>query len=133
MDALGSDNRQLGYAVRQPVAAQLLQVCAVFVVKPQHHRPGAAEQKSKLLGPGAIQLAAASVDLRLYGSRRRIVAGVHQAAVGLRRAQRDIVGRLDYANGQVIARELPRDGAPGYARAHNRDIKRFRHSASQIS
>ena len=58
---------------------------------------------------------------------------MHQAAVGLRRAQRDIVGRLDYANGQVIARELPRDGAPGYARAHNRDIKRFRHSASQIS
>ena len=58
---------------------------------------------------------------------------MHQAAVGLCRAQRDIVGRLDHANGQVIARELPRDGAPGDARAHNRDTKRFCHSASQTS
>ena len=105
-------------------------MCAVFVVKPQHHRPGAAEQKSKLLGPRAIQLATAGVDLCLYGARRRIVASVHQAAVGLRRAQRNIVSRLDHANGQVIARELPRDGASGDARADNRDIKRFCHGAS---
>ena len=68
-------------------------------------------------------------DLCLYGFRRRIVASVHQAAVGLRRAQRNIVSRLDYANGQVKPRELPRDGAPGNARAHNCDIKRFCHSA----
>ena len=72
-------------------------------------------------------------DLCLYGFRRRIVASVHQAAVGLRRAQRNIVSRLDYANGQVKPRELPRDGAPGNARAHNCDIKRFLHGASQIS
>lgn len=132
-DTLGANDRQLGHAVGKAILAQLLQVRSVFVVEAQHHRPGAAEQKSQLLGPGAIQLATAGVDLRLCGARRRIVAGVHQAAVGLRRAQRDIVGRLDHANEQVIARELPRDGAPGDARAHNRDIKRFCHGASQTS
>ena len=105
----------------------------VLVAKAQYQRTGSAKQKAKLLGPGAIQLAAAGVDLRLYGARRWIVAGVHQAAVGLRRAQRDIVGRLDHANGQVIARELPRDSASRDARAHNRDIKRFCHGASQTS
>ena len=124
VDAVGADNRQLGHAVRQAVAAQLLQLCAVFVVKAQHHRPGAAEQKVQLLRPRTVQLAATGVDLRLYGARHRIVASVYQAAVGLRRAQRNIVSRLDHANGQVIARELPRDGASGDARADNRDIKR---------
>ena len=133
VDAVGADNRQLGHAVRQAVAAQLLQLCAVFVVKAQHHRPGAAEQKAQLLRPRTVQLAATGVDLRLYGARHRIVASVYQAAVGLRRAQRNIVSRLDHANGQVIARELPRDGASGDARADNRDIKRFCHSASQTS
>ena len=133
MDALGADNRQLGHAVCQPVAVQLLQVRAVFIVEAQHHRTGSAKQKAQFLGPGAIQLATAGVDLRLYGARRRIVAGVHQAAVGLRRAQRDIVRRFDHANGQVIARELPRDGASRDARAHNCDIKRFCHGASQTS
>ena len=133
MDVLGADNRQFGHAVGHAILPQLLQVCAVFVVKAQHHRTGAAKQKSQFLGPGAIQLAAAGVDLRLYRARSRIVAGMHQAAVGLRGAQGDVVGRFDHANGQVIARELPRDGAPGDARAHNRDIKRFRHSASQTS
>ena len=58
---------------------------------------------------------------------------MHQATVGLRCAQGDVVGRLDHANGQVIARELPRDGAPGNACAHNRDIKRFCHGASKTS
>ena len=106
---------------------------AVLVAKTQHHRTGAAEQKSELLGPGAIQLATTCVDLRLYRARRRIVAGVHQAAVGLRRAQRNVVSRLDHANGQVKPRELPRDGASSNARADNRDIKRFCHSASQTS
>ena len=43
VDALGADNRQLGHAVGKAILAQLLQVRAVFVVKPQHHRPGAAE------------------------------------------------------------------------------------------
>lgn len=124
MDAVGSDDRQLGYAVGQAILAQLLQMRAVLVVKAQYHRPGAAEQKAQLLRPRTVQLAATGVDLRLYGARRRIVAGVHQAAVGLRRAQRDVVGRLDDANGQVKPRELPRDGASGDARADNRDIKR---------
>ena len=133
MDALGADNRQLGYAVGQAILAQLLQVRAVLVVKAQYHRPGSAKHKTQLLGPGAIQLAATGIDLCLYRARRRIVAGMHQAAVGLRGTQRDVVGRLDHANGQVKSRELPRDGAPGDARAHNRDIKRFRHSASQTS
>ena len=58
---------------------------------------------------------------------------MHQAAVGLRRVKGDVVGRLDHTNGQVIARELPRDGAPGDARAYNRDIKRFCHGAFQTS
>lgn len=58
---------------------------------------------------------------------------MHQASVGLRRAQGDIVGCLDHADGQVIARELPRNGASRDARADNRDIKRFCHSASQTS
>ena len=115
------------------VAPQLLQMRAVFVVKPQHHRPGAAEQKAQFLCPRTVQLAATGVDLCLYGSRRRVVAGVHQTTVGLRCAQRDIVCCLDHANGQVKPRELPRDGASGNARAHNRDIKRFCHSASQTS
>ena len=132
-DTFGADNRQLGHAVGKAIAAQLRQLRTVLVVKAQHHRPGAAEQKAQFLGPSTIQLAAAGVDLRLYGSRRRIVAGVYQAAVGFRRAQGDVIGRLDHANEQVIARELPRDGAPGDARAHNCDIKRFRHSASQTS
>lgn len=52
--ALGADNRQLGHAVGKAVAAQLLQVRAVFIVGTQHHRPGAAKQKSQLLGPCAI-------------------------------------------------------------------------------
>ena len=106
---------------------------AVLVVKAQHHRPGAAEQKAQLLRPRTVQLAATGVDLCLYGARCRIVAGVHQATVGLRRAQRDIVCCFDHAYGQVKPRELPRDGASGDARAHDRDIKRFCHSASQTS
>ena len=133
MDAVGANDRQLGHAVGQAILTQLLQVRAVFVVKPQHHRPGAAEQKAQLLGPCAIQLATTGVDLRLYGARRRIVAGVHQAAVGLRSPQCYVVGRFDHANGQVKPRELPRDGASRDASANNRDIKRFRHSASQTS
>ena len=115
------------------VALQLLQMCSVLVVKAQHHGSGAAKQKSQLLRPRTVQLAATGVDLRLNRARCRIVAGVHQAAVGLRRAQRNIVSRLDYANGQVKPRELPRDGASGDARAYNRDIKRFCHSASRTS
>lgn len=106
---------------------------AVLVVEAQHHRPGAAEQKVQLLRPRTVQLAATGVDLRLNRARCRIVAGVHQAAVGLRGAQRDVVGRLDHANGKVKSRELTRDGASGDARADNRDIKRFCHSASQTS
>ena len=133
MNAVGSDDRQLGHAVRQAILAQLLQLRAVLVVKAQHHRPGAAEQKAQLLRPRTVQLAATGVDLGLYRARCRIVAGVHQAAVGLRRAQRNIVSRLDHANGKVKPRELPRDGASGDARADNRDIKRFCHSASQTS
>ena len=133
VDAVGSDDRQLGHTVDMAVAPQLLQMRAVLVVKAQHHRPSAAEQKAQFLCPCTVQLAATGVDLRLYGARRRIVAGVHQAAVGLRRAQRDIVARLDHANGKVKPRELPRDGASGDARADNRDIKRFCHSASQTS
>ena len=133
MDAVGVDNRQLGHAVGKAIAAQLLQLCTVLIVKAQHHRPGAAEQKAQLLRPRTVQLAATGVDLRLYRARRRIVAGVHQAAVGLRSAQRNIVSRLDHANGKVKSRELPRDGASGDARAHNCDIKRFCHSASQTS
>ena len=133
MDALGPDDRQLGHAVRQAVAPQLLQMRAVLVVKAQHHRPGAAEQKAQLLRPRTVEFAAAGVDLRLHRARRWVVAGMHQAAVGLRRAQRNIVSRLDHANGKVKSRELSRDGASGDARAHNRDIKRFCHSASQTS
>ena len=115
------------------VAPQLLQMRAVLVVKAQYHRSGAAEQKAQLLRPRTVQLATTGIDLRLDRARRRIVAGVHQAAVGLRRTQRNIVSRLDHANGQFKSRELPRDGAPGNARADNRDIKRFCHSASQTS
>ena len=133
MDALGADNRQLGHTVDMAVAPQLLQLRAVLVVKAQHHRPGAAEQKAQLLRPCTVQLAATGVDLCLNRARRRIVAGVHQAAVGLRRAQRNIVSRLDHANGQFKSRELPRDGASGDARAHNCDIKRFCHGASKTS
>ena len=83
-DALRANDRQLGYAVGKAIAAQLLQMRAVLVVKAQYHRPGSAKHKAQLLGPGAIQFASAGVDLRLYGSRSWIVAGVHQAAVGLR-------------------------------------------------
>ena len=54
VDALGPDDRQLGYAVCQPVALQLLQLRAVLVAKAQHHGPGAAKQKAQLLGPRAI-------------------------------------------------------------------------------
>ena len=133
MDAVGSDDRQLGHAVGKAIATQLLQMRAVLVVEAQHHRPGAAEQKVQLLCPRTVQLAATGVDLRLNRARCRIVAGMHQAAVSLRRAQRNIVSRLDHANGKVKPRELPRDGAPGNARAHNRDIKRFCHSASQTN
>ena len=133
VDALGANYRQLGHAVGQAVLAQLLQMRAVLVGKAQHHRTGAAEQKAQLLRPCAVQLAATGVDLRLYRARRRIVAGMHQAAVGLRCAQRNIVGRLDHANRQVKPRELPRDGTSGDARADNRDIKHFCHSASQTS
>ena len=133
MDAVGSDDRQLGHAVGKAIATQLLQLRTVLVVKAQHHRPGAAEQKAQFLCPRTVQLAATGIDQCLYGSRCRIVAGVHQAAVGLRRAQRNIVSRLDHANGKVKSRELPRDGASGDARADNRDIKRFCHSASQTS
>ena len=86
VDALGADDRQLGNTVRQAVLAQLLQLRAVLVVKTQHHRTGAAKQKAQLLGPRTIQLAATGIDLRLYCARCWIVAGVHQAAVGLRRA-----------------------------------------------
>lgn len=133
VDAFGANNRQLGHAVGKAVAPQLLQVRTVIVVEAQHHRPGTAEQKAQLLGPRAVELAAAGIDLRLYRARCRIVAGVHQTAVGLRRSQRDVVSRLDHANGQVKSRELPRDGASGDARADNRDIKCFCHSASQTS
>ena len=133
VDAFGADNQQLGYAVGKAVAAKLLQVRTVLVVKAQHHGARAAEQKAQLLRPRTVQLAATGVDLRLNRARCRIVAGVYQAAVGLRRAQRNIVGGLDHANGQVKPCELPRDGAPGNARAHNCDIKRFCHSASQTS
>lgn len=133
MDALRSDDRQLGHAVGKAVASQLLQLRTVLVIKAQHHGSGTAKHKAQLLSPSTIQLAATGIDLRLYRARRRIVAGVHQAAVGLRRAQRNIVSRLDHANGKVKSRELPRDGASGDARADNRDIKRFYHSASQTS
>ena len=98
MDAVGSNDRQLGHTVDMAVAAQLFQMRTVLVVKAQHHRTGATEQKAQLLRPCTVQLAATGVNLRLYGSRRRIVAGVHQAAVGLRRALRNIVSRLDHAN-----------------------------------
>ena len=46
VDAVGANDRQLGHAVGQAILTQLLQVRAVFVVKPQHHRPSAAEQKA---------------------------------------------------------------------------------------
>ena len=82
VDAFGANNRQLGHAVGKAVAPQLLQVRTVIVVEAQHHRPGTAEQKAQLLGPRTVELAAAGVDLRLYRARCRIVAGVHQAAVG---------------------------------------------------
>ena len=133
MDAVGSDDRQLGHTVGKAVAPQLFQVRAVLVVKAQRHRSGAAEQKAQLLGPRAVKLATSGIDLCLDRARCRIVTGVHQAAIGLRCAQRNIISRLDHANGQVKPRELPRDGASGDARADNRDIKRFCHSASQTS
>ena len=133
VDAFGANNRQLGHTVDMAIAPQLLQMRAVLVAKAQHHRPGAAEQKAQLLGPRAVKLATSGIDLCLNGARRRIVASVYQAAVGHRRAQRNIVSRLDRANGQVKPRELPCDGASGDARADNRDIKRFCHSASKTS
>ncbi len=48
-----------------------------------------------------------------------IVAGMYNGAVGLGGAAADILLLIQHQNIRVIARKLPRAGAPGHARADN--------------
>ena len=109
--------------VRIGAADKLLELQTALVVESEHHRPVATKLHAKLVAPARIRLRALDVEARLERAGRGVEARMHNSGVRSGRTAGNVVSRLEYTDGQVIARKLAGRRAPGNASSDDHHIE----------